>query len=101
MAPRILPPDVPNQTSQLWSAAQGRLRQVTRSTHLATLQRAAQPQRIALPTIGRELDAGNLYYYYRARYYDPFLQRFISEDPAGIDAGTNCYAYREQPNKCH
>ncbi len=29
---------------------------------------------------GRELDAGNLYFY-RARYYNPALQRFISEDP--------------------
>jgi hypothetical protein len=32
-------------------------------------------------------------YYYRARYYSPQLGRFISEDPAGIDAGTNIYSY--------
>ena len=42
---------------------------------------------------GRELDAGNLYFY-RARYYSPALQRFISEDPARLGGGdTNFYAY--------
>ncbi len=41
---------------------------------------------------GRELDAGNLYYY-RARYYSPTLQRFITEDPLGLRAGPNAYAY--------
>jgi RHS repeat-associated protein len=40
---------------------------------------------------GRELDATGLYYY-RARYYNPTLQRFISEDP--IWRGGAClYAY--------
>jgi RHS repeat-associated protein len=42
---------------------------------------------------GREDDGTGLYYY-RARYYHPGLQRFISEDPAGFAAGdTNLYAY--------
>jgi RHS repeat-associated protein len=41
---------------------------------------------------GRELDATGLYYY-RARYYSPVLQRFISEDPVGMAAGTNLYRY--------
>lgn len=42
---------------------------------------------------GRELDAANLYYY-RARYYSPVLQRFISQDPIGFEGGdTNLYAY--------
>ncbi|MGH2541746.1 MAG: RHS repeat-associated core domain-containing protein, partial [Ardenticatenaceae bacterium] len=36
---------------------------------------------------------GALYYYYRARYYDPGLKRFISEDPIGIQGGSNIYAY--------
>jgi len=32
--------------------------------------------------------------YYRARYYDPTIGRFIKEDPAGFDAGSpNFYAY--------
>ena len=41
---------------------------------------------------GRELDGTGLYYY-RARYYHPTLSRFISEDPIGIAAGPNSYAY--------
>ena len=32
-------------------------------------------------------------YYYRARYYDPVLKRFISEDPIGMEAGPNLYLY--------
>ena len=35
---------------------------------------------------GREDDGSGLYYY-PARYYDPALGRFISEDPLGFDAG--------------
>jgi RHS repeat-associated protein len=41
---------------------------------------------------GRELDATGLYFY-RARYYSPSLQRFISEDPIGFRGGINLYAY--------
>src|ERR1700688_875377 len=44
---------------------------------------------------GRELDAANLnLYFYRARYYNPALQRFISEDPLGFRGGdANLYDY--------
>jgi RHS repeat-associated protein len=31
--------------------------------------------------------------YYRARYYDPKIGRFISEDPIGFVGGVNFYAY--------
>jgi len=47
---------------------------------------------------GRELDfsgsspAGGLYYY-GFRYYNPTLQRFVSEDPIGFVGGTNVYSY--------
>ena len=41
---------------------------------------------------GRENDGANLYYY-RARYYSPELQRFISEDPIGFEGGNNLFAY--------
>jgi RHS repeat-associated protein len=41
---------------------------------------------------GRENDQTGLYYY-RARYYDPVLKRFISEDPIGLQGGLNVYVY--------
>lgn len=41
---------------------------------------------------GRENDSTGLYFY-RARYYDPALGRFIAEDPSGRAGGVNAYAY--------
>ncbi len=42
---------------------------------------------------GRENDNNGLYYY-RARYYDPVLKRFLSEDPIGLAGGSlSFYAY--------
>ena len=41
----------------------------------------------------REYEAEDLYYY-RARYYDPTLRRFLSEDPMGFAGGDhNLYRY--------
>lgn len=42
---------------------------------------------------GRERDADTGLYYYRARYYDAVVGRFLSEDPLGFQAGINFYAY--------
>ncbi|MGH7966665.1 MAG: RHS repeat-associated core domain-containing protein [Candidatus Binatia bacterium] len=43
---------------------------------------------------GRENDGLTGLYYYRARYYHPILQRFLSEDPIGFGGGdVNLYAY--------
>src|SRR5690606_37137449 len=43
---------------------------------------------------GREWDAEAGLYYYRARFYDPTLGRFISQDPIGFLAGdANLYRY--------
>jgi RHS repeat-associated protein len=42
---------------------------------------------------GREWDPEIGLYYYRARYYDPALGRFLSEDPIGFAAGLHFYAY--------
>jgi RHS repeat-associated protein len=42
---------------------------------------------------GRRLDTETGLYYYRARYYDPNLRRFIETDPIGYVAGINLYAY--------
>ncbi len=41
---------------------------------------------------GRENDGTGLYFY-RARYYNPVFQRFVSEDPIGFRGGMNLYAY--------
>jgi RHS repeat-associated protein len=41
---------------------------------------------------GRENDGTGLYFF-RERYYNSTLQRFISEDPAGLAGGVNSYAY--------
>jgi len=49
---------------------------------------------------GRELDSETGLYYYRARYYDPNVGRFISEDPIGFDGGANFYRYVDnRPNR--
>ncbi len=43
---------------------------------------------------GREWEPEAGLHYYRARYYDPKLARFISEDPIGLEGGdVNLYAY--------
>lgn len=42
---------------------------------------------------GRERDAQSGLVYYRARWYDPHQQRFISEDPIGLQGGLNLYRY--------
>ena len=39
---------------------------------------------------GRENDGTGLYYY-RARYYNPVFQRFLSEDPLGFNGGMSIY----------
>ena len=36
---------------------------------------------------------GSGLYYYRARYYDPALMRFIAEDPIGLAGGYDLYSY--------
>ncbi|WP_405087575.1 RHS repeat-associated core domain-containing protein [Microbispora sp. NBC_01389] len=53
---------------------------------------SGDPEGNALTYTGRENDGTGLMYY-RARYYSPTLQRFISEDPIGVAGGTNLYAY--------
>jgi len=48
-----------------------------------------QPLRYA----ARELDAATGLYYVRARWYDPDMTRFVSEDPIGLAGGLNLFAY--------
>ena len=42
---------------------------------------------------GREFDAESGLCYYRARYYDSSVGRFVNEDPIGLLGGLNLYAY--------
>ena len=42
---------------------------------------------------GRTLDLPTSLYYYRARYYDASLERFINRDPIGYRGGINLYEY--------
>jgi RHS repeat-associated protein len=42
---------------------------------------------------GREFDPETGLRYYRGRYYDPNVGRFLSEDPLGIKGGLNFYSY--------
>ena len=41
----------------------------------------------------REYDQETGLYYYRARYYEPIVGRFLNEDEIGIDEGTDLYPY--------
>ena len=41
----------------------------------------------------RALDPETGLYYYRARYYNPKIGRFLQTDPVGYSAGINLYAY--------
>jgi RHS repeat-associated protein len=44
---------------------------------------------------GREFDDETGLSYHQARYYDPSLGRFLSEDPIGFEGGMNFYSYTD------
>jgi RHS repeat-associated protein len=52
---------------------------------------ASHPNRFMFT--GREFDKETGLYYYRARYYNAEIGRFLQTDPVGYDAGMNFYRY--------
>jgi RHS repeat-associated protein len=73
--------------------------EVNGSDAIYTYQQFARQPPLAPPTrtlyefTGRENDATGLYYY-RARYYSPTFQRFVSQDPIGFRGGdVDLYRY--------
>jgi RHS repeat-associated protein len=49
---------------------------------------------------GRENDSETGLRYYRARYYDPTVGRFVSEDPGGFDGGIDSIPTRTTIPRC-
>jgi len=79
----------------------GSVRQVTNAAGVAVVTRDYDPwgklltgsSSAGYAFTGREWDSESGLHYYRARYYDPSLGRFLSEDPIGHRGGPNFYAY--------
>ena len=53
----------------------------------------SQSLSFALPTLSGVMTDPNGLLHMRARYYNPYLCRFISADPSGFGGGLNWYAY--------
>lgn len=62
-------------------------------TPFGALQYSAESVENPFRFAGREWDAESRTYHNRARTYDPELQRFVSEDPLGLEGGINKYVY--------
>ena len=85
-----LPQEVTDEDGSLvWAAdydAFGRIRRLL-------VAEVEQPFRSA----GQYADPETGLYYNRHRYFDPDAARYLTEDPAGLDAGLNLYAYCANP----
>lgn len=86
----------------------GSIAQHTNSAQQVTLTRTYDPfgnmtsgaSNSGYSFTGREWDGETGLYYYRARYYDAGLGRFISADPSGFIDGPNIYSYvRNMPHR--
>jgi RHS repeat-associated protein len=47
---------------------------------------------------GQYFDEETGLHYNRFRYYDPDCGRFVSQDPIGLNGGTNLFAHAPSPN---
>ncbi|MFI5215717.1 MAG: RHS repeat-associated core domain-containing protein [Candidatus Limnocylindria bacterium] len=76
------------------SSPTGSPTQTLRYGPFGTLLASSGTSSSTLRYTGREHDSLSGLYYYRARYYDPEIGRFLSEDPMGFGGGdVNLYAY--------
>ncbi|HEY8154491.1 MAG TPA: RHS repeat-associated core domain-containing protein, partial [Myxococcota bacterium] len=76
------------------SSPTGSPTQTLRYGPFGTLLASSGTSSSTLRYTGREHDSLSGLYYYRARYYDPEIGRFLGEDPAGFGGGdVNLYAY--------
>ena len=48
---------------------------------------------VSLRYTGQMLDGSSGLYYYRARWYSPYMGRFLSPDPIKLEGGTHLYRY--------
>ncbi len=64
-----------------------------RYTPFGEIESANDPTGQPLRFMARELDSATGLYYVRARWYDPGMGRFVSQDPIGLAGGMNPYAY--------
>jgi RHS repeat-associated protein len=64
-----------------------------RYTPFGEIESSNDPTGQPLRYMAREIDSGTGLYYVRARWYDPAMARFISQDPIGLAGGMNTYVY--------
>jgi RHS repeat-associated protein len=84
--------DAINSVSSLSSAA-GALTQTYTLDSFGKLTASSGSLTNPFQYAARESDTETGLHYYRARYYDQGVGRFISEDPVRLKAGPNFYAY--------
>jgi RHS repeat-associated protein len=78
-------------TTRALTDASGSLTSTLNYDSFGNVTSGAAPSRYTYT--GREADSDTGLMYYRSRWYDPQVGRFISEDPVGFKGGVNSYLY--------